>query len=131
MVCYLSRSLNKNERKFSTTEKECLAVLFAVEKLRPYRERTKFTVVTYHYSLKWLHSIKDPVGRIARWSLHLQQYDSTVVHRKGRENVVPDALSRSVPAIDALGGCTNDSTPDKRCRQMCSKIEKSLGKYPL
>lgn len=100
VICYLSRSLNKAERRYSTTEKECLAVLFAIEKLRPYIEGTRFTVVTDHYCLKWLHKIKDPVGRIARWAIRLQQYDFDVVHRAGKNNVVPDALSRSVPIID-------------------------------
>lgn len=51
VICYLNRSLNKNERKYSTTEKECLVVLFAIEKLSPYIEGTKFTVITVCYLL--------------------------------------------------------------------------------
>lgn len=102
VICYLSRSLNKAERSYSVTEKECLAVLFAVEKLRPYIEGTKFTVITDHYSLKWLHQIKDPVGRIARWAIRLQQYDFDVIHRPGKNHIVPDALSRAVPAVESI-----------------------------
>lgn len=117
MICYLSRSLNKNERKYSTTEKECLAVLFAIEKLRPYIEGTHFTVITDHYCLKWLNNIKDPVGRIARWAIRLQQYDFEILHRKGKDNVVPDALSRSVPIVDAV----TDVFPVEFTTEDCSK----------
>lgn len=133
VICYLSRSLTKRERFYSTTQKECLAVLFAVEKLRPYLEGTKFTVVTDHWSLKWLHSIKDPMGRIARWSIRLQQYDFDVVHRKGKEHVVPDALSRSVPAIDALDcpSPTLDKPSDSWYLAMCRKVRDFPSKYPL
>lgn len=102
VICYLSRSLNKNERNYSTTERECLAVLWAIEKLRPYVEGSKFTVVTDHYSLVWLNRLQSPAGRLARWAVKLQQYDYEIIHRKGREHVVPDALSRSVPIVDFL-----------------------------
>jgi Reverse transcriptase (RNA-dependent DNA polymerase)./Integrase core domain. len=102
VVCYLSRSLNRNERNYSTTERECLAVLWAIEKLRPYIEGSKFTVVTDHYSLVWLNNLQSPTGRLARWAIRLQQYDYDIVHRKGKEHVVPDALSRSVPIIDSV-----------------------------
>lgn len=102
VVCYLSRSLTKQERKYSTTERECLAVLWSVEKLRPYIEGTHFTVVTDHWSLCWLNNLKDPTGRLARWAIRLQQYSFDLVHRKGKDHVVPDMLSRSVPVLEIV-----------------------------
>lgn len=133
VICYLSRSLTKVERRYSITEKECLAVLFAVEKLRQYLEGSHFTVITDHYSLKWLYSIKDPVGRIARWAVRLQQYDFDIVHRKGRDHVVPDALSRAVPAVNIVE--TEDSQPyssrDEWYHKMCNQVKDNPLKYPL
>lgn len=43
--------------------------------------------------------MKDPKGRLARWSVQFQQYDFTLEHRKGRLNVGADALSRAVPEV--------------------------------
>lgn len=100
VVCYLSPSLTKAERKYSTTEKELLCVVWALEKLRPYIEGSHFTVITDHYSLIWLHNLKDPNGRLSRWAVRLQQFDFTIIHRKGKNHVVPDYLSRSVPLVD-------------------------------
>lgn len=102
VVSFISRSLTRSERKYSTTEKECLGVLWAIEKFRPYVEATHFTVITDHFALLWLNNLKDPSGRLARWCVKLQQYDYDIVHRRGKDNVVPDALSRTVPLINEL-----------------------------
>lgn len=100
---FFSRSLTRQERIYSTIERECLAVIWAVEKLRHYLERVHFKVITDHYSLLWLNRLIDPQGRLARWSLRLQPYDFELIHRKGKEHVVPDCLSRTVPImLDAV-----------------------------
>lgn len=137
VICYASRSLTKAERKYSTVEKECLAVLFAVEKWRPYIEGTKFTVVTDHHSLKWLHKIKDPIGRIARWSVRLQQYDFEVIHRPGKNHIVPDTLSRSVTKVDCVQNhqTTLDdtgwgNTSDKWYKNLKTCISNNPESYP-
>lgn len=96
VIAYASRTLSRGEQKFSATERECLAVIWSVERFRPYVEGGHFTIVTDHYSLLWLHNLKDPQGRLARWALRLQPYSYNLVHRKGKEHVVPDMLSRSM-----------------------------------
>lgn len=98
------------ERSYSATGKECLAVLWAVEKLWSYLEGLPCTVITDHHSLQWLHNLNDPSGRLARWAIRLQQYDFNIIHRKGKDNVVPDFLSKAVPVISTVNANVT-STP--------------------
>lgn len=100
VIAYMSQKLSSAQQKYSTTERECLAVITAIEKFRPYIEGVSFTVITDHASLTWLQNLRDPAGRLGRWALRLQAYDFELKHRKGRMLVVADALSRSVDLVD-------------------------------
>lgn len=101
-VAYLSRQLNDREQLYSTSERELLSIVYAIEKFRPYVEGSHFTIITDHSALKMLHKMKDPHGRLARWAMNLQQFSFDVIHRPGKSNVVPDALSRSIDTIESI-----------------------------
>lgn len=110
-IAYYSRCLNKHERNYGITERELLAVLDSVTHFRPYIEGAHFTVVTDHSSLKWLGSLSNPSGRLARWSSRLSQFSFDVVHRKGTQHIVPDVLSRMDVAL--VSGSDLVDTTDK------------------
>ncbi|GBL91599.1 Retrovirus-related Pol polyprotein from transposon 17.6 [Araneus ventricosus] len=89
---YASRLLNSAER--TTTEREALAVVWALNKFRGYIEGSKITVASGHQHLKWLMKLKSPSGRLARWALQLQYFDQNLEYIPGKSNVVADMLSR-------------------------------------
>lgn len=93
-IAYCSRTLNKQEINYSATERELLAVIFALEQYRAYVEGRKCSIVTDHASLQWFFNLKNPSGRLCRWACRLSQFNFDVVHRKGKDHVVPDCLSR-------------------------------------
>ncbi|GBP13511.1 Retrovirus-related Pol polyprotein from transposon 297, partial [Eumeta japonica] len=93
-IAFHSAQLNSAQRNYSLTERECLAVISAILKFRPFIELMPFTVLVDHSALKWLMNQKELSGCLTRWSLKLQSYQFDIQHRKGSQNVVADTLSR-------------------------------------
>lgn len=110
-IAYMSRSLSRQECNYSITERETLAVLVAIEHWRCYLDNgKKFTVFTDHSALKWFLNLNNPTGRLARWGIRLSSFNFEIKHKKGSDNIIPDALSRSCPisSIDYNIFNTND-----------------------
>lgn len=94
-IIYISRQLNKHERKYSTLEKELLGLIYALKCFKPYLYLSNFTVKSDHKPLKWLKTNKNTNSRLYRWSLALQEYQFDSDYIKGELNVVADHLSRN------------------------------------
>ena len=96
VILYAFRLLEGAEIHYGITEKECLGVVWAVKLCRCYLYGTEFTIVTDHSALKWLITIPEPAGRLARWVLFLQMFSCTIIHRKGILHTNVDAISRPI-----------------------------------
>ena len=76
MVYYASRSLSEVERRYSQTEKEALALVWACERFHVFLGGTDFSLVTDHKPLEVIYGKRSkPSARIERWVLRLQQYN--------------------------------------------------------
>ena len=90
----LSRTLNRAETRYSTIEKELLAIVFALQRFKPYIYGQRFRIVTDHRPLIWLCGLNKPTSRLSRWSMLISEYAGKVEFVPGKENRVADALSR-------------------------------------
>ncbi|KAL2243926.1 UNVERIFIED_CONTAM: Retrovirus-related Pol polyprotein from transposon 17.6 [Sesamum indicum] len=111
VIYYASRMLDNAQSNYTTTEKELLAIVFALEKFRHYLLGTKVVVYSDHAALRYLLSKKEAKPRLIRWILLLQEFNLTIKDKKGAENLVADHLSRLV--TDGNPSPLNDEFPDE------------------
>ena len=91
-VAYASRKLSAAEQNYTATERETLAVVFALKTWRIYLFQ-HFEVITDNMAVVYLKTKPSITKREARWVEFLADYNYTVRHRPGRENPA-DPLSR-------------------------------------
>ena len=123
VIAYGGRNFTETQQRYTVTERELLAVVFAVEKLDQYLRCKKFVIVTDHSSLQWLlsRSLSNINARLARWVLALSQYNFTVIYKAGPTIGNADSISRQQfnnahedisfalePYINALRSATDD-----------------------
>lgn len=92
-IAYVSRSLSSNEKNYTISEMEGLAVVWTLGYLRHLIWGRPINIISDHSALCWLKSIKNS-GRLCRWSIALAEFDYTVSHRKGCSHKDADCLSR-------------------------------------
>ena len=93
-IQFISRLLKGAEIHYTITEKECLAIIWGILKLRVYLCSKKFTIITDHSALIWLLSTKNATGRIARWQIILQTFEFEIIHKSGKKHLNVDELTR-------------------------------------
>ena len=92
-VYYVSKTLNEAQRNYTTTEKEFLAVVYALEKFQYYLIGSNIVIFTDHSALKYLLTKQNSKARLIRWVLLLQEFNIQIRDMKGVENVVADHFS--------------------------------------
>jgi hypothetical protein len=124
VIYYANKTLNDAQVKYTTTEKELLAIIYAFDKFRPYLVGNKCTVYTDHAAIRHLMSKKDAKPRLIRWILMLQEFDIEIKDKSGAENLLADHLSR-LPDIMPEQTEIHDYMPGEQLLQISESSRKS------
>ena len=109
-VAYASRALTKPERNYSVIERELIAIVWGCKQFRQYIWGRKFTIVTDHKPLTWVIKMNDPNSHIMLLKLKLQEFEYTIVYKRGKENGNSDGLTRMFSGTEPEGADINALT---------------------
>lgn len=98
-LSYFSKKLKPTETRYSTTDREALAVVLACRQFYHYLWGTRFMIKTDHQPLITVFKKKTKCPRMNRWILEMRDYVYNIDYKSGRTNVVADQLSRPVRPI--------------------------------
>ena len=94
-IDYFSSSLSQAQKNYSAGQLEAWGLVAACRKWRTYlRGADKVQLMTDHNPLRWMRAQRDPRHTFARWIMELEEYKYEIIYRPGKENVLPDYLSR-------------------------------------
>jgi hypothetical protein len=91
-IHFLSKSFSDVQTRWSTIEKECYAIFYAMTSLEHLVRDRHFTLRTDHRNLLFINSL--PSAKVTRWKLAIQEYDFQIEHIPGKHNMVADQMSR-------------------------------------
>ena len=109
-ISFAARALSPTERRYPATKLEMLAIVFGLIKYRKYLLGRRFTLITDHRSLVWLHNERELGRSTVCWLEILLEYDFEIIHCPGIYNVLPDRLSRMYDVSGGSESQMNDST---------------------
>ena len=93
-ISYCSRTLSISERKWPPVQIELGAIIFALRSFKPFIYNTDVELHTDHKPLAYLLKKAEAHPNLSRWLIELQNYQIKIVHIKGKQNSLADALSR-------------------------------------
>ena len=95
-VAYFSKKLNSHQKNYAVIEKEGLALILSLQHFDVYLSSSSAPIEVFsdHDPIKFIKKFSNKNMRLTRWSIFLQDYNIEVKHIKGKDNVVPDVLSR-------------------------------------
>jgi hypothetical protein len=93
-VMFISKSFNKIQQRWSTSEKEGFAIYYAFQKMEHLLRGIHFRVRTDHKTLVYITTSGSP--KVIRWKLAMQVSDNTIEHIEGEANIVAEIMFRQI-----------------------------------
>ena len=131
VIQYVSHALNPVQRRWACIEREAYAIIYAIEKLRPYLYGVQFTIFCDHNPLKSLFTKQMANTRKQCWSVLLSEFGAKICYHKGKLNMRADFLSRMpvsaakteyVAIIDSDDWISPEAFPEQRMQEVLPLI---------